>query len=82
MVTLSPTLTHLYLAGSLEGTVWGRKGDGRADPENDYDHPSHVHSCTVHKTPSHTVIRLTHMNALQNKHYLLFMDKEAEAIER
>ena len=79
MVTISPTWTHPYLAGSLEGTGWGRKGDGRADPENDYDHPSHVHSGTVHKIPSHTVIHLTHMNALWNQHYLLFMDKETEA---
>lgn len=42
----------------------------------------HMYTCTVHKTPSHTVIRLTHMNALWDKHYLLFMDKEAEALER
>lgn len=37
----------------------------------------HTCYCTAHKF--HTVICLTHMTALENQHYFIFMDKETEA---
>ena len=38
----------------------------------------HTCYCTAHKL--HTVICLTHMTALENQHYFLFMDQETEAL--